>query len=218
MAHNDALLLDVCDCACRLRGVDIVASTSWAEQVVDLCTTQDADVLITAAVLDDGPIEPHLKRLIRSGIPFVLITEDSSAPEVDLILARGASGCVMYDLSPDQVVDVAVTVARGGVVLHPAVASRVLSQWRRLRAAQRGSAQRAELTPREREVFEAMAEGLAAKAIARRLGVAVKTVENHKIRIFDKLGVRSQAQAVSLAMSQGVANGDTIDGEQLDDL
>ena len=54
----------------------------------------------------------------------------------------------------------------------------------------------------------AMTDGLPAKSIARRLDMAVKTVENHKIRIYDKLGVRTQAHAVSLAISQGlVADG-----------
>ena len=50
----------------------------------------------------------------------------------------------------------------------------------------------------------AMAEGMATKTIARHLGVAIKTVENHKIRIFDKLGVRTQAHAVSVAIGHGL--------------
>jgi DNA-binding NarL/FixJ family response regulator len=53
-------------------------------------------------------------------------------------------------------------------------------------------------------VLKAMAEGLAAKGIARRLGVATKTVENHKVRVFDKLGVRNHAQAVSVAITHGL--------------
>src|SRR5436305_1144934 len=63
---------------------------------------------------------------------------------------------------------------------------------------------RSNLTPRELDVLEAMSDGLATKAIASRLGVATKTVENHKVRIFDKLGVRTQAQAVSLAIGHGL--------------
>ncbi len=51
-----------------------------------------------------------------------------------------------------------------------------------------------------------MAEGLAAKAIASRLGVALKTVENHKIRVFNKMGVRTQAQAVSVAFALGLTS------------
>lgn len=60
------------------------------------------------------------------------------------------------------------------------------------------------LTAREHAVLVAMAEGMATKTIARHLGVAIKTVENHKIRIFDKLGVRTQAHAVSVAIGQGL--------------
>jgi two-component system nitrate/nitrite response regulator NarL len=48
------------------------------------------------------------------------------------------------------------------------------------------------------DVMGAMSDGLATKAIAHHLGISVKTVENHKTRIYDKLGVRSQAQAVAL--------------------
>jgi DNA-binding NarL/FixJ family response regulator len=49
-----------------------------------------------------------------------------------------------------------------------------------------------------------MVEGLAANAITKHPGVATKTVENHKIRIFDKLGVRTQAHAVAVAISHGL--------------
>ena len=56
-----------------------------------------------------------------------------------------------------------------------------------------------------------MADGLATKAIATKLGVALKTVENHKIRIFDKLGVRTQAEAVSLAIGHSLLAGAAAD-------
>ena len=54
-----------------------------------------------------------------------------------------------------------------------------------------------QLTLREMEVLNAVADGLSTKATARRLGVAVKTVENHKTRVFAKMGVHSQAQLVA---------------------
>jgi DNA-binding CsgD family transcriptional regulator len=56
-------------------------------------------------------------------------------------------------------------------------------------------------------VLASLADGLSTKAIARRLGLAVKTVENHKSRVFDKLGVNTQAHAVSLAIGQGLVAG-----------
>jgi DNA-binding NarL/FixJ family response regulator len=93
------------------------------------------------------------------------------------------------------------------MALNPPVVTLILEQWRRLRAqpVQFGARRRPVLTPRELDVLAAMTEGLAAKAIAARLGVALKTVENHKIRVFDKLGVRTQAHAVTVAMAYGLA-------------
>ncbi len=55
-----------------------------------------------------------------------------------------------------------------------------------------------------------MSKGLATKAIAIELGVAIKTVENHKIRVFEKLGVRTQAQAITVAMSFGLTGKDSV--------
>jgi DNA-binding NarL/FixJ family response regulator len=94
-----------------------------------------------------------------------------------------------------------------------------LQQWRRLRSAPVLSAgeKRPRLTPRELEILIKMTDGLATKAIARSLGVAVKTVENHKIRIFDKLGVRTQAHAVAMAIGHGLVPGQREHSSAADD-
>jgi DNA-binding NarL/FixJ family response regulator len=105
------------------------------------------------------------------------------------------------------VLDAIEAVAGGASVLGPAATTTVLDQWRRLREpAALGASGRLSkaLTPREHDVLEAMGDGLSAKLIAQRLGMAVKTVENHKIRVFDKLGVHTQAQAVALAIGHGM--------------
>ena len=67
----------------------------------------------------------------------------------------------------------------------------------------------ASLTPREREVLSLAALGLAAKQIAKQLGISVKTVERHKTKTFAKLGVPNQTAAVSLALSEGLRVGDS---------
>ena len=68
------------------------------------------------------------------------------------------------------------------------------------------------LTPREREVLLLAARGLAAKQIAKRLGISAKTVERHKTKIFAKLGVPNQTAAVSLALSEGLQVGEAWNG------
>lgn len=65
------------------------------------------------------------------------------------------------------------------------------------------------LTPREREILALVARGLAAKQVARHLGISAKTVERHKTKIFSKLGVPNQTAAVSLALSNGLGRSHT---------
>ncbi len=64
------------------------------------------------------------------------------------------------------------------------------------------------LTQREGEVLELVAQGLAGKQVARYLGISPKTVEQHKTRIFAKLGVSNQTAAVSLALASGLGRSD----------
>ena len=111
---------------------------------------------------------------------------------------------MLDDSSPLEIATGVQAVARGGVALNPTVAVTLLENWCRLRQDLARSDARIvrSLTPRESEVLAAMVEGLSTKAIARRLGVAYKTVENHKIRVFEKLQVRTHAQAVSVAIGR----------------
>lgn len=60
------------------------------------------------------------------------------------------------------------------------------------------------LTTREREVFHLMAEGMTTKEIARKLGISVKTAENHRGRVLDKLGTRNTAELVRYALRKGL--------------
>jgi DNA-binding CsgD family transcriptional regulator len=73
----------------------------------------------------------------------------------------------------------------------------IVTEWRSGRRHGGSLAAREKLTMREMEVLNAMADGLSTKAAARLLGVAPKTVESHRTRVFAKLGVRSQAQLVA---------------------
>ena len=135
-----------------------------------------------------------------------MLSADPSPDRLGHLLARDVSGYLSHDAGPDEVVNGIVAVARGEMALNPAVLTTILHQWRRLRSqpVNIGVTRRAALTPREQEIMTAMTDGLAAKAIAARLGMATKTVENHKIRIFEKLGVKSHAHAVTVAIAYGL--------------
>ncbi|MGH3922856.1 MAG: LuxR C-terminal-related transcriptional regulator, partial [Pseudonocardiaceae bacterium] len=152
------------------------------------------------------PLGSGLPQVLATGTR-VLVLSDGAAPEhLTAVLLAGASGyLVLADTAPIRVTEAVHAVARGEAALHPAVAGVILEQWRQLRATTvEQSADGVSLTPREREVLAAIADGLATKSIALRLGVATKTVENHKARIFSKLRARNQAHAVSAAIAAGL--------------
>jgi two-component system nitrate/nitrite response regulator NarL len=207
-AHSSTFIRDVLRLSGVGRGVIVVGETRSAAELVDLCRSERPDVVYAEDSFDDGSeIQSVLVLLVATGARVIVVCDDPSPERLTRILELGASGYLRHDTSPEQVLDAVESVAGGACVLGPAATATVLDQWRRLRepgAMALSGGSPATLTSREQDVLEAMADGLPAKLIARRLGVALKTVENHKTRIFDKLGVRTQAQAVSLAISQGM--------------
>jgi len=180
--------------------MQVVAQVSTFKECI-VAASQHRDVIVVLSdPLTDSGIADIVNQVVSVGAKVVVYSDNPSAEQVIPILEQGASSYLMYDSRPQDIADAALSVAGGGVVLHASVASFVLQEWRQL--SRSTGLQHASLTPREREVLSALAEGLTTKAIARRLGVAMKTVESHKIRLFGKLGARTQAHAVSIAIGQ----------------
>lgn len=207
IAHDDALVLDVLAITCARNGIEVLDVVGDYEDLLARCDRRRPDVVLVADRLDDVPVEDVLDRVAALDAGIIVLSDDQSPDRLGQLLARDISGLLSHDAGPDDVIAAICAVARGEMAVNPSVLTLILLQWRRLRAqpTQFGARRRPVLTPRELDVLAAMTDGLAAKAIAARLGVALKTVENHKIRVFEKLGARSQAHAVTVAMAYGLA-------------
>ncbi len=186
--------------ACTERGMQVVGEVATVEESVVAASQYAPHVIVLSDPLAGCAVADAVKQIGHHGAKVVVFSDNPSPEQVISVLEQGASSYLTYDSRPQDIADAVLSVARGGVVLHASVASVVLEQWRRLSSSNGSS--HTSLSPREREVLSALAEGLTTKAIARRLGVAVKTVESHKVRLFDKLGARTQAHAVSIAIDQ----------------
>jgi DNA-binding NarL/FixJ family response regulator len=120
-------------------------------------------------------------------------------------LRAGASGFMLKDAPPEELLAAVEVVARGDALIAPAVTRSVIEEFvRRSPAAQLPPAPLAELTDRERDVFELLARGLSNAEIAERLVVSGGTVKTHVAHVLSKLGVRDRVQAVILAYESGV--------------
>lgn len=118
-------------------------------------------------------------------------------------LSAGASGFVLKDDPPEQLIAAIRTVARGDALLSPAVMKRVISQFARTRRSPPPD-EFAELTEREREVLRLITNGLSNAEIGRELFKSESTVKTHVTRVLQKLNLRDRAQAIVLAHQTGL--------------
>jgi DNA-binding NarL/FixJ family response regulator len=119
-------------------------------------------------------------------------------------LRAGASGFLLKDRPPEELVQAVRVVAGGDALLAPAVTRRLIEEFARRPEAPSSPAGLGELTEREREVLVLMARGLSNAEIASALFVAETTVKTHVGRVLHKLGLRDRAQAVVLAYESGL--------------
>jgi DNA-binding NarL/FixJ family response regulator len=136
---------------------------------------------------------------------IVMLTTFDIDDYVFAALRAGASGFLLKDATPDELVAAVRTVHAGDALLSPSVTRKVVAEFvgtpqRRLVSATPMSA----LTEREREVFLHLAAGLSNLEIAERLFLAEQTVKTHVSRILGKLGLRDRIHAVVLAYESGL--------------
>ena len=118
-------------------------------------------------------------------------------------LRAGASGFLLKDRPPEELVAAVRVIAAGEALLAPSVTRRLIEEFAK-RAPTASRDELAELTDREQDVLVLMARGLSNREIARSLFVAETTVKTHVGRILGKLRLRDRAQAVVLAYESGL--------------
>jgi len=145
--------------------------------------------------------EGTLETLFHSGPAFVLLAEDEDISTIGADLRSGLRAALPRRASALEIVAAIGAAAQGLVVLHPDI----LTAMQRTELGRRSPEElNGALTAREIEVLGMLAEGLANKNIAFRLGISEHTVKFHIASIFTKLNASSRAEAVAIGMRQGL--------------
>jgi DNA-binding NarL/FixJ family response regulator len=129
-------------------------------------------------------------------------------------LRAGASGFMLKDAPPEEIVAAVRIVATGDALLAPAVTRSVIEEFARQRPAPGPPPAVAELTAREREVLELLARGLSNPEICRELVISEATTKTHVARILLKLGLRDRVQAVIYCYECGLVAPGAADGSE----
>jgi two-component system nitrate/nitrite response regulator NarL len=187
------------------RGVQVVASVSSGEEGVRRARELATDLILLDVKMPGMNGIETLRQLRASGVdaPVLMLTMSRDDADLSAALAAGARGYLLKDLEPEDLVPTLNAALRGESI----VAGEMIGSLARLvqssPAAQR-EAPLAELTAREREILEHLADGFSNKMIARALDIADGTVKLHVKSILRKLGVRSRVQAAVTAVEHGL--------------
>jgi DNA-binding NarL/FixJ family response regulator len=157
-------------------------------------------VTATRAVVNEG-----LTAQNGQPIGVIILTTYHIDEAVYAALRAGASGFLLKDAAPAEIVNAIRSVVAGEAWLDPAVARRLIDEFAaRPEPHTPTPAEMAQLTPREREVLSLMARGLSNADVAVELFISEATVKTHLARVMMKLGVREKAQAVAAAYQTGL--------------
>jgi DNA-binding NarL/FixJ family response regulator len=184
--------------------IAVVGEAGNGEQAVHGTQRLKPDVVLMDIRMPELDGIAATRRIVAADAARVLILTTFDLDEyVYDALGAGASGFLLKDSPPEQLVTAIRVVAGGEALLAPSVTSRLIEQFARGRSPAPPPGLD-ELTAREREVFGLVARGLSNAEIAAALVVGDTTVKTHVARLLAKLGLRDRVQAVVLAYESGL--------------
>ncbi|MET7736627.1 response regulator transcription factor [Streptomyces sp. NPDC005402] len=196
--------------------MEVVAEAGTGREAVALARSARADLIVMDIRMPDlDGIEAT--RLIAAdedfaGVKVLVLTTYETDEHIVEALRAGASGFLVKDIRPTELLDAIRTVAAGESLLSPGPTSRLIARF--LSAPNAGTTSAvggpSELSERERQVLALVARGLNNPEIADALGLSPLTAKTHVSRIMGKLGARDRAQLVIVAYESGLVIPGTV--------
>jgi len=190
-------------------GIEVVGEAADGAQAVRVARDNRADVVLMDIRMPGVDGLEATRRIGAdddlAGVRVVMLTTYESDEYVYQALQYGASGFLVKDIEPDDLVHAIRVVARGDALLSPGITRRLIADLvRRPRTNTTRPGALAALTERERDVLTRVAGGLSNDEIASVLHLSPLTVKTHVSRMMSKLAVRDRAQLVVLAYESGL--------------
>jgi DNA-binding NarL/FixJ family response regulator len=185
--------------------IEVVAEAKDGLEAVDKAVRfRPTVVLMDIRMPELDGLEATRRILAADGIARILILTTFDLDEyVYEALRSGASGFVLKDDPPEQLLAAIRTIAAGDALLSPTITKRVIQQFTRI-PRPTPPRELGELTGREREILQLIANGLSNAEIGQQLYISETTVKTHVTHILQKLGLRDRVQAVVLAYQSGL--------------
>jgi two-component system, NarL family, response regulator NreC len=182
----------------------VVGEGTNGNEAIRLAKVHKPDVIVMDVAMPDLNGIAATRRLHEEQprLKILALSMHSDRRFVTGMLEAGACGYLLKDCAFSELANAIRTVASGGLFISPRIAGSVLQEFtRHTNPAHRLT--KVELTSREKEILQLIAEGRSTKDIAASLYVSIKTVESHRTHIMQKLGVHSVAMLTKYAIREG---------------
>jgi DNA-binding NarL/FixJ family response regulator len=186
--------------------LEVVGEAGDGREAVALVEREHPDVVLMDVRMPEVDGLEATRRIVASGSPtrVIILTTYDVDDSVFAALRAGASGFLLKDARPAELVEAIRVVARGDALLAPSVTRRLLDRFAGVLPVPGAPPDLGELTEREVEVLRLVALALSNAEIAERLVLTEATVKTHVSSVLRKLGLRDRVQAVVLAYDVGL--------------
>lgn len=191
-------------------GLECVGEAADGAEAVDLARTQLPDVMVMDVRMPRVDGIEATRRIVgdpvSASVRVLILTTFDVDEHVYAALRAGASGFMLKDAAPEDLLAAITIIAGGDALIHPAVTRRLIAEFARRPVVTSPGSMEAmgRLTDRERQILTMVARGLSNNEIADREVVSYATVKTHVSRILTKLGMRDRAQLVVFAYESGL--------------
>jgi DNA-binding NarL/FixJ family response regulator len=189
-------------------GIKVVGEAADGRDAIDLARKRRPMVVLMDIKMPDVDGLEATRRILaeEQGVAVLMLTTFDLNEYVYDALRAGASGFLLKDVLPEDLIAAVRVVARGDGLIAPTVTKRLIEQFVRTAPPSAPPDELAELTPREVEVLTLIARGLSNGEIARDLVLSEATVKTHVKHVLAKLDARDRVQAVVFAYEAGLVS------------
>jgi DNA-binding NarL/FixJ family response regulator len=187
----------------QLPDVELVGEAATGREAIHVALTEHPDVVIMDLGMPDVDGFEATTRIheVAPDVAVLVLTMTDDDQTISQAIRAGAKGYLLKGATKEEILRAVTAVAAGEAIFGPTAASRVLAQ---LTTPSRVADPFPQLTPREHDVLEHLAQGLSNSAIATVLGLSPKTVNNVTSSIFSKLHVAGRTEAALRARDAGL--------------
>ncbi|HET7199822.1 MAG TPA: response regulator transcription factor [Burkholderiales bacterium] len=189
-----------------MDGVTVVAEAGNGSEVLELARTHRPDiVLLDISMPGLGGLEASVQlKQELPGVRVVMLSMHANEEYVLQALRAGAAGYMLKDSATGELELALKAVMQGETYLSPPISKQVVEGYVQRVGSEQPAADN--LTPRQRQVLQLIAEGHSTKEIAYRLELSVKTVETHRAQLMERLHIRDIAGLVKYAIRNGIVS------------